>query len=123
MTTTTRDRPLWRGMATQAEPSGTGRPNRPRDGDRSHQATLPVFVEASRTGTAAGVQASREGLANQGGVLRSRDVVEVLHRRLNVGVAHPLLDSPDVGDTDDSGSEGVAEVVEAEWTECCPLER
>src|SRR3954468_10856998 len=84
MTTTTRDRPLWRGMATRAEPGVTGRPNRPRDADRSHQATLPVFVEASRTGTAAGVQASRKGLANQGGVLRSRDVVEVLHRRLKL---------------------------------------
>src|SRR3954471_25052530 len=101
MTTTTRDRPLWRGVATRTEPGVTGRRNRPRDGDRSHQATLPVFVEASRTGTAAGVQASRKGLANQGGVLRPRDVVEVLHRRLNVGVGpcwpERLLDLATVG--------------------------
>jgi hypothetical protein len=73
----------------------------------SDQATLAVFVEPGWAGTLAGVQASREGLADQGGVLRPRDVVEVLHRRLDVRVAHPFLDSADVGDVDDSGAEGM----------------
>ena len=38
--------------------------------------------------------------------------MEVLHRRLDVRVTHPLLNAADVGDADD---EGAAEVVEAEW--------
>src|SRR5688500_3346378 len=55
-----------------------------------------------------------ESSANERGVLRARDVVEVLHRRLDVRVAHPLLDAADVGDADDPRAERVAEVVEAE---------
>ena len=52
--------------------------------------------------------------------------MEVLHRGLDVGVAHPFLDTADVGDADDSRAEGVAEVVEAEWAkagsdESCPV--
>jgi hypothetical protein len=38
--------------------------------------------------------------------------VEVLHRRLDVGVAHPLLHAPDVGLADHPRPEGVAQVVE-----------
>jgi hypothetical protein len=37
--------------------------------------------------------------------------VQVLHRRLDVGVAHPLLDAADIGLTDHARAEGVAEVV------------
>lgn len=64
-----------------------------------------------------------EGLANERGVLRTGDVVEVLHRRLDVRVAHPLLDPPDVGDGDDPRAEGVAEIVKAERAEACSAER
>jgi hypothetical protein len=49
--------------------------------------------------------------------------VQVLHRRLDVGVAHPLLDSADVGLGDHAGAEGVAEVVEAKLAEVGALER
>jgi hypothetical protein len=64
-----------------------------------------------------------ERSADQRGVLRARDVVEVLHRGLNVGVAHPFLDSAEVGDTDDPRAECVAEVVEAQPAERRSLER
>jgi hypothetical protein len=48
--------------------------------------------------------------------------VEVLHRRLDVRVAHPFLDTADVRDADDSRAEGVAQVVEAERAEGGSLE-
>ena len=48
--------------------------------------------------------------------------MEVLHRRLDVGVAHPFLDSTDVGDADHSRAKCVAEVVEAERAERGALE-
>ena len=40
--------------------------------------------------------------------------VQVLHRRLDVCVPHPLLDTADIGDRDDPGAERVPEVVEAQ---------
>ncbi len=44
-------------------------------------------------------------------------VVEVLHRRLDVGVAHPLLDVADIGLGDHPGAEGVAQVMAAELSQ------
>jgi hypothetical protein len=49
--------------------------------------------------------------------------VEVLHRRLDVRVTHPLLDAPDVRHADDPRSERVAEVVEAERSQRGSFER
>lgn len=48
--------------------------------------------------------------------------MEVLHRRLDVRVAHPFLDAADVGDADDPRPERVAEVVEAERSQCGSFE-
>jgi len=48
------------------------------------------------------------------GVLAAWRVVEVAHRRLDVGVAHPLLNPADVGHGDHSRPECVAEIVEAQ---------
>ena len=86
---------------------------------RLEQTALPRVLEVGRR------RAGRwlEGLADESGILRSRDVVEVLHRRLDVRVAHPLLDAADVGDADDPRSEGAAEVVEAERSQCGSFER
>lgn len=67
-------------------------------------------------------QRGGERLAYERGVLRAWDVVEVLHGRLDVGVAHPLLDTADVGGADHAGAECVAEIVEAERPERCSLE-
>jgi hypothetical protein len=74
---------------------------------RLEEAALPGNLEVGRR------RAGRwlEGLADECGVLRARDIVEVLHRRLDVRVAHPFLDAADVGDADDPRSERVAEVV------------
>src|SRR4051794_13876910 len=58
-----------------------------------------------------------EGLGDQARFVRALDVVEVLHRRRDVGVAHPLLHSSDVGLGDHPRAERVAEVVEAQRTE------
>jgi hypothetical protein len=43
--------------------------------------------------------------------------MEVAHRGLDVGVAHPLLDSADVGLGDHSRPEGVAQIVEPQRPE------
>ena len=48
------------------------------------------------------------------GVFLTRHVVEVLRRRQDVGVAHPLLYAADVGLGDHPRAECVAEVVEAQ---------
>ncbi len=47
-------------------------------------------------------------LGDQAGVLLARGVVEVLHRRLDVRVPHPLLHTPDVCLGDHPGSKRVA---------------
>jgi hypothetical protein len=47
----------------------------------------------------------------------------VLHRRLDVVVAHPLPDPSDVGEANDARAEGVAKVVEAQPPERRSLER
>src|SRR3954468_16969491 len=62
-----------------------------------------------------------ERRGNERGVLLARDVMEVFHRRLDVGVAHPLLHAADVGLTDHARAEGVAQVVEAERAQAGPL--
>jgi hypothetical protein len=49
--------------------------------------------------------------------------VEVLHRRRDVGVAHPLLDPADVGYGDHPRAERVAQVVEAQRPEAGSLQR
>ena len=63
-----------------------------------------------------------ESFGDQRGVLLPRGVMEVLHCRLDVGVAHPLLDPADVCLGDHAGAEGVAEIVEAELAEVSALE-
>jgi hypothetical protein len=76
-----------------------------------------------------------EGLSDQPGILRTAGVMQVLHRRLDVGVADPLPHSPDVGVADrlphppDVGlgdhpsAERVTQVVEAQPPHGRPLER
>jgi hypothetical protein len=79
----------------------------------SDEAALSRFVEHGFRVTTSG-RIGRERLSDESGVLRARDVVEVLHRRLDVRVPHPLLNAADVSDADDARAEGVAEVMEAE---------
>jgi len=102
---------------TRWYPSAAGsraqRPSRPR----LQQPSLPGVVEREVWWVDLGL----EGFADQRGVLRAWDVVQVLHRRLDVRVAHPVLYSTDVGDADDARAEGVAEVVEAQATEGCSV--
>src|SRR5919108_3530500 len=97
--------------------SSMNRNTKPRR--RLEEAALPGNLEVGRR------RAGRwlEGLADECGVLRARDIVEVLHRRLDVRVAHPFLDAADVGDADDPRSERVAKVVEAERSQCGSFER
>jgi hypothetical protein len=78
--------------------------------------TLTGLLEAGRR------RRRPERATDECGVLRARDVVEVLHRDLDVRVAHPLLDAADVCDAEDPRAEGVAEVVEAERSERGSLE-
>ena len=52
--------------------------------------------------------------ATSAGVLGAGGEVQVAHRGLDVGVAHPLLDAADVGLGDHPGAERVAQVVEAQ---------
>ena len=64
-----------------------------------------------------------EGLSNQTRILLTWGVVEVLHRGLNVGVAHPFLDAPDVGLGDDLRAERVTQVVKPQSAEAGTGER
>src|SRR4051794_24158517 len=64
-----------------------------------------------------------ERLGDQSGIALAGRVVEVLHRRLNIRMAHPLLNSANVGLADHAGAEGVAQVVEAELAETASFER
>ena len=57
------------------------------------------------------------------GVVRARHVVQVAHRRLDVRVAHPLLDAQDVGLGDHPRAERVAQVVEAQPSQAGAVER
>ena len=53
----------------------------------------------------------REGLGDQASLVGALDVVEVLHRRRDVGVTHPLLDATDVRLGDHPRAERVAQIV------------
>src|SRR5215211_855720 len=89
--------------------SGLNRNTKPRPGLEQPALARGVEVERRRRGL--------ERATYKCGVLWARDVVEVLHRRLDVRVAHPLLDAADVGDADDPRAKRVAEVVEAQRPE------
>src|SRR5439155_16665271 len=65
----------------------------------------------------------RERLGNERRVRGTRDVVQVLHRRVDVGVAHPLLDPADVSLANHSRAEGVAQVMEPKPPQTRPLQR
>lgn len=60
--------------------------------------------------------APRERFGHQLGVTGSRCVVEIPHGRVDVGVAHPLLQlqNRNGGVADDLGAERVSEVVKAQ---------
>ena len=66
-----------------------------------------------------------ERLGNEAGVFLAGGVMEVAHRGLDVGVAHPLLDPADVGLADHPGPERVAEIMvvptsaQARICRCC----
>ena len=53
----------------------------------------------------------RERLGDETGVLLPRRVVQVAHRRLDVSVAHPLLNAADIGLGDHPRAERVTEIV------------
>ena len=72
----------------------SGRPLRPR------QSSVPVLA--------------RKRARHELRLIAAGRVVQVLHRRLDVGVAHPLLHAADVGLGDHPRAEGVAQVVEAQ---------
>ena len=69
----------------------------------------------------AGVNAER--LRNQPCVLGPRRVMEIAHRRLDVGVAHPLLHPADVRLSDHPRAERVPEIVEAQRPQLRPSRR
>ena len=71
-------------------------------------------VASSPRSTSAEARLRVEGARDQRRVVLARRKVEVAHRGLHLGVAHPLLDAANVGLGDDAGAEGVAQVVEAE---------
>src|SRR5438067_1512303 len=59
---------------------------------------------------------------NEVGVLLARLVVEILHRRLNIRVSHPLLDAADVCFSDHARAERVPKIVEPKPAEAGDLE-
>jgi len=63
------------------------------------------------------------GLSHQSGIVGPRHVVQVTHRRLDVGVPHPLRKAVDVGRGDHARAKGVAQVVEAQRTEAGASQR
>ena len=66
-------------------------------------------------------RAELQGLGHEAGFLIAWGVVEILHRRLDVRVAHPLLHPPNVGLGDHPGTERVAQIVESELPEAGAL--
>ena len=64
-----------------------------------------------------------EGLCDELGVFGAGGVMQVSHRGLDVGVAHPLLHPADVGESDHAGAERVAQIVEPQLTEAGRRER
>jgi hypothetical protein len=64
-----------------------------------------------------------EGLGDQACFVGALDVVEVLHRRRDVGVPRPLLDPADVRLRDHPRAERVAQVVKAQRTQIGAFER
>lgn len=94
----------------------------------SNRKRLKVFVLAADNKTTPPVDAvfsflELEGVGDQARLVGSLDVVEVLRRRRDVGVAHPFLDAPDVGLCDHPRAERVAKVVEAQRPETSSLQR
>jgi len=62
-----------------------------------------------------------ERFGDQGDIALAGGVVEVLHGRLDVGVAHPLLDSADVGfgELICGGADHAHDLLDREDTACC----
>ncbi len=57
----------------------------------------PASRELDSAGITSATPESLKGKGDEPSVLLARHVVEVLHRRLDVRVAHPFLDATDVG--------------------------
>jgi hypothetical protein len=60
-----------------------------------------------------------QSLGNKTGILLAWGVMQILHRRLNIRVTHPLLDAAGVG----LGDHPRAERVEVELAESCTRQR
>lgn len=65
----------------------------------------------------------RERLRQKLGLTAPITVVDIAHRRLNVGVPHPRLHGRNLGATHSERSEGVAQVMKAQVAHTSPLQR
>ncbi len=116
--------------ALQASNRPTPRPSRPATNHRSGRDVLGRPGTLGDVSLLSGIFCSLdlgavhlECLGDQTRVLRVRGVVQVTHRRLDIRVAHPLLDPADVGLGDHPRPERVPEVVEPQGPQVGGLQR